>query len=145
MQLRYVRAFLAAVLLGGLYAAPAPAGTRNFIAVLNGGQETPPTTSNAFGVAFLTFDDKTLALCYSITYTGITRTAETAAHVHGPAAPGASAAILVALSPSGSPKNLCVTLPKANKKDLKRGMTYLNVHTMDNPSGEIRGQIIPTK
>src|SRR6184192_588588 len=78
MQLRYVRAFLAAALLGGLYAAPAPAGTRNFVAVLNGGQETPPTTSNAFGVAFLTFDDKTLALCYSITYTGITRTAETA-------------------------------------------------------------------
>src|SRR5436305_11513180 len=127
MQLRYVRAFLAAALLGGLYAAPAPAGTRNFVAVLNGGQETPPTTSNAFGVAFLTFDDKTLPLCYSITYTGITRTAETAANVHGPAAPGAPPAIHDAPSPPGTPAHPSVPLPQANKKDLKRGMTYLNV------------------
>src|SRR5436309_11942627 len=128
MQLRYVRAFLAAALLGGLYAAPAPASTRNFVAVLNGGQETPPTTSNAFGVAFLTFDDKTLALCYSITFFSLSTT-ETNAHLHGPAAPGVSAGIIVGLQPvPGNPKNGCVNLPKANKKDLKRGMTYLNIH-----------------
>ena len=145
MQLRYVRAFLAAALLGGLYAAPAPAGTRNFVAVLNGGQETPPTTSNAFGVAFLTFDDKTLALCYSITFFSLS-TLETAAHIHGPAAPGTSAPVIVGLNPvPGNPKNGCVNLPAKNKKDLKRSMTYVNVHTTRFGQGEIRGQVIPVK
>jgi len=38
-----------------------------------------------------------------------------------------------------------VTLPKANKKDLKHGMTYVNVHTAKFPGGEIRGQVIPVK
>ena len=145
MYVRCVRAFLAAMLVGGLYAAPVPAATKNFFAVLNSGQETPATDSNAFGVAFLTFDDKTLMLCYSITFFSLS-SAEKAAHLHGPAAPGTPAAIIVALTPvPGDVKNACVTLPKKNKKDLKHGMTYLNIHTMKFGNGEIRGQVIPAK
>ena len=145
MHGRCVRAFLAAMLVGGLYAAPAPAATKSFFAVLNGGQETPATDSNAFGVAFLTFDDKTLMLCYSITFFSLS-SVEKQAHLHGPAAPGVSAGIIVALTPvPGDVKNACVVLPKKNKKDLKRGMTYLNVHTAKFGNGEIRGQVIPAK
>src|SRR2546428_3224680 len=147
MHVPCVRAFLAVVLLGGLYAAPTSAATRNFIAVLNAGQEAQPTPvdSDALGVAFLTFDDKTLKLCYSISFTSLT-TAETLAHLHGPAAPGTSVGVIVGLTPvPGNPKNGCVTLPSKNKKDLKRGMTYLNIHTMRFVAGEIRGQVIPVK
>ena len=147
MHGRCVRAFLAAMLLGGLYAAPAPAATRNFIALLNAGQEAQatPVDSNAFGVAFLTFNDKTLALCYSITFFSPS-TLETAAHIHGPAAPGTSAPVIVGLNPvPGNPKNGCVNLPAKNKKDLKRSMTYVNVHTTRFGQGEIRGQVIPVK
>ena len=145
MHGRCVRAFLAAMLVGGLYAAPVPAATKTFFAVLNGGQETPATDSDALGVAFLTFDDKSLSVCYSVTFSRLSAT-ETAAHIHGPGAPGVSAPVLVALAPvPGNPKNGCVTLPKANKKDLKRGLTYVNIHSTRFPSGEIRGQVIPTK
>ena len=35
-----------------------------FTAVLNSGQETPPTGSNSFGVAFVTLENN-LELCYS--------------------------------------------------------------------------------
>jgi len=69
----------------------------------------------------------------------------TAAHIHGPAAPTVAAAVLVGLTPVTNPINGCVTLPKANKNNLKHGMTYVNVHTAKFPGGEIRGQIIPVK
>ena len=147
MYVRCVRAFLAAMLLGCLYPASGSTATRNFIALLNAGQEaqTPMVDSNAFGVAFLTFDEKTLALCYSITFFSLSTT-ETNAHLHGPAAPGVSAGVIVGLQPvPGNPKNGCVNLPKANKKDLKRGMTYLNIHSTRFQAGEIRGQVIPVK
>ena len=145
MNGRCVRAFLAAMLVGGLYAAPVRAATKTFFAVLNGGQETPATDTDAFGVAYFTFDDKSLSLCYSVTFIRLSTT-ETAAHIHGPGAPGTAAPVLVALAPvPGNPKNGCVTLPKANKKDLKRGLTYVNVHSSRFPSGEIRGQLIPVK
>ena len=138
---------LAAGVVFALSAFPASAAsTKIFTALLNGGQETPPTTSDALGVAFLTFDEKTKNLCYSISFTRLTST-EVAAHVHGPAAPGVSAAILFPLTPvPGNPKNGCVG-PLATgviKKALKKGELYLNVHTAQNPNGEIRGQIIPS-
>jgi len=138
------------MLLGGLYAAPAPAATKNFVAVLNGGQETPSTPSGAFGVAFLTFDDKTNSLCYFISFTRLEGGLETAAHLHGPAVPGKPADVVVALV-AGNPKNMCVTVPASlpngfkAKRDIKRGMTYLNIHSHDFPGGEIRGQVIPVK
>ena len=38
---------------------PAVAGKKNFIAVLNGAQEVPPTTSQAIGNGFFVFDTTT--------------------------------------------------------------------------------------
>ena len=58
-----------------------------------------------------------------------------------------SAAILFGLTPvPGNPKNGCVGpfATGAVKKALKKGLLYLNIHTNQNPNGEIRGQIIPT-
>ena len=129
-----------------LMASPAGAGSKKtFTALLNAGQEVPPTTSDAFGVAFLTFDAKTKTLCYAISFSRLTST-EIAAHVHGPAAPGVNANIVFPLTPvPGNPKNGCVgPFTGAVKKALNKGQLYLNVHTTDNPNGEIRGQIIPT-
>src|SRR5439155_19014171 len=86
MRVRCVRVFLAALLVEGLYVVPAGAGSKNFVALLNGGQETPANNSGAFGVAFLTLSGN--SLCYSISFTRLDGGAETNAHVHGPAAPG---------------------------------------------------------
>src|SRR5437899_3477870 len=127
---------LVAGVVCALTALPANAASiKTFTALLNGGQETPPTTSDALGVAFLTFDEKTKNLCYSISFTRLTST-EIAAHVHGPAAPNVSAAILFGLTPvPGNPKNGCVGpfATGAVKKALKKGLLYLNIHTNQNP------------
>jgi len=141
---RAYRSALAVALLTPLVALPAlAASTKTFIALLNGAQETPPTTSTALGLALLTFDESTKMLCFSLSFTPL-ETSEVAAHVHGPGAPGQSADILFAL-PAGNPKNGCEQITSGKqKKDLKKGLLYMNIHSAQHPGGEIRGQIVPT-
>lgn len=112
-----------------------------FIALLNAGQEVPAGTSTGAGIAYMTLgsDNK---LCVALTFGGLVGTLA-AAHVHGPAVPGVNAAVLFPL-PTANPINTCVgPLDKAQKKDLRRGLYYLNVHSSTAPGGEIRGQIEP--
>jgi len=127
-----------------LVVSPSPvhaARATTFIALVNAGQEVPPGTGTGAGIAYLTLgsDDK---LCVSFTFGGLTGTLA-AAHVHGPATPGVNADILFPL-PTANPINTCVgPLDKAQKKDLRKGLLYLNVHSSVAPGGEIRGQIEP--
>jgi CHRD domain len=142
-----LRALLASTLLLALAAGPVQAQTFTFTAVLTSGQEPPPNTntSKAFGVAFVTFNTDTGELCFSISYDEFTLTsAETVAHFHAPAPPGVNAAVIIPLPP-GSPKNGCVTpeLTEDLKRELFRGLWYVNIHTEKNMGGEIRGQLLP--
>ena len=138
---------IVALLLGlGLLAgsaAPASAKTSTFVALLNGGQETPPNTSKHFGIGFFTFDTGSKMLCFAITTEGITNNQEGAAHIHDKA-PGQPGPIIFGLA-QGNPKNGCVgPLNRAQVKDLRKGLLYVNVHTLDFLDGEIRGQIVGT-
>jgi CHRD domain len=129
-------------------AAPVWAQTFTFTAVITSGQEPPPNTnaSEAFGVALVTFNRGSGELCFSISYEESTLTsAETNAHFHAPAPPGENAPVVVQLPTPGSPKNGCVTpdLTEDQRRALFRGLWYVNIHTANNPGGEIRGQVIP--
>src|SRR6266849_2463305 len=122
-----------------------PAGAaraKTFIALINGGQEVPPRDTNAFGVAFMTFDEKTKMLCYSLTLTdGLA--GEIAAHFHGPAAPGVNAPVVFPITPvPGRSKTGCVgpITSGRQKGALKKGQFYVNIHTEQFPDGEVRGQ-----
>ena len=138
-----VAALVAWAILGP--AAAAHATVKNFMAVLNAGQESAAITSNSHGVAFLTFDTKTGELCYSITYTPLDDV-EIAAHFHGPASPGESAPALISFPTVGSPKNGCeASVDKDFAKALKQGRIYINIHSALHTAGEIRGQVIPVK
>ncbi len=131
---------------------PASAGpVDRFIALLQGGQEVPPTASGSVGNAFMTYDKNTKMLCYSISFTPLDG-AEFAAHFHGPAMEGVNAPVLFgitpAVSPVGSPKVGCVgPLSQSDEKALREGLLYINVHSLPPgvPSGEIRGQVLLLK
>lgn len=129
-----------------LAVSPSPAQAAHattFIALANAGQEVPAGNGTGAGVAYLTLgsDDK---LCVAFTFGGLTGTLA-AAHVHGPAAPGVDGPVLFPL-PTTNPINTCVgPLDKDQKKDLRRGLYYLNVHSSTAPGGEIRGQIEPIR
>ena len=149
---RWAKIVLLAPIIGLLIlvvsAVPVRAQTFTFTAVINSGQEPPPNTNNskAFGVAFVTFNTDTGELCFSISYEELDLTsAETNAHFHAPGPPGVNADVIIPLPTPGSPKNGCVTPPltEEQRRDLFRGLWYVNIHTANNPGGEIRGQVLP--
>ncbi len=133
---------IASLLMLGATVVPANAGaTKTFIAVINSGQEVPSNLSNSFGNAHLIFDKTTNMLCFSISYNALMGS-ELVAHFHGPASAGSNAGVQFGLPP-GSPKNGCVgPLSKQQRKDLEKGLFYINVHSTDFPGGEIRGQVL---
>jgi hypothetical protein len=108
---------------------------------MDGTQEVPPNGSPATGIAHTVIDLSTNTLFYHISYSGLTGT-EFAAHIHGFAPPGQNAGVLHGLPPS-NPKVGAWTYADAQEDDIRKGLTYVNIHT--NPSfsgGEIRGQLV---
>lgn len=109
-----------------------------FTATLTGAQETPPNNSTANGRATLLLspDEKTARV--SLTFAGLS-SGQTDAHIHGPAAAGVSAPAIFPL-PLGQVSDFSITLTAAQVQDLKNGLFYINVHSSNFPTGEIRGQ-----
>jgi hypothetical protein len=161
--------FVAAFVTGGLYAnahtvtnpggemraqlpgtAPA-AGTTTVAINLEGRQENPPTTSTGTGTFVGTFSGTTLT--YTLLASG---TAITASHIHVGAV-GTNGGIVVpffaAAAPGVAAINQSATVDVSNLSGslagnfaglltaLRAGQLYVNVHTVANAGGDIRGQI----
>ncbi len=109
---------------------------------IDGGQEVPSNGSAATGSAAITVDTAANTLSYNITFSGLSA-AETSAHIHGFAPPGANAGVLHAL-PLGSPKIGVYNYNQADEANILAGLTYINIHSANFPGGEIRGQIAGT-
>jgi hypothetical protein len=117
---------------------------KQFLANLNASQETPPNTSTALGVAHFTFDESTKMLCVSAAYTGLS-SAIILAHIHGPGLPGVAGGILFGLNIT-NPLTQCVgPFSTPQRADLLKNLDYINVHTTNFSTGEIRGQILRIK
>jgi hypothetical protein len=136
-----LRASLLATALTLSLATAASAAMLHFTASLDGKSEVPATTSTGSGDLLATLDTSTKTLSYTLTFSGLTGPA-TAAHFHGPAAPGANAGVAVAIGKAPtSPVTGKATLTAPQIADLEAGKWYVNVHTAANPGGEIRGQV----
>ena len=114
----------------------------NFNADLSGASEVPPVTTAGKGAATAALDPATKTLTWTVSYSGLSGPA-TAAHIHGPAAPGANAGVLVPFTGDlASPIKGSTTLTDAQITDLEAEKWYVNVHTAANKAGEIRGQLM---
>jgi hypothetical protein len=147
------------VLRGQIVQTGADLATEKFAArQLTGGKERPtPVTTTATGAAtFVVVSPGTIQ--FTLTVAGIT--GATMAHIHTAVADSAGP-IVVPLFNSATPTGLLtgtlasgtitsssITLPGVSMDSLlslmRRGRTYVNVHTVTNPAGEIRAQIDPT-
>jgi hypothetical protein len=118
--------------------------TKSLQAKLAGAQEVPPVNSGGQGSADLSLNTATKQLTWKISFSGLSSDAA-AAHIHGPAGPGANAGVVVNLAPNGmkNPLEGSATLTDAQIADLMAGKDYVNIHTATNKGGEIRGQITP--
>ena len=124
-----------------LITAPASAETVNLKASLSASQSVPPNDSKGTGSLQATYDTANKQLTYTVNYSGLTGNA-TAAHFHGPADPGKTAAVVVPVQGSvASPIKGTATLTDSQAADLLAGKWYFNIHTEANKPGEIRGQV----
>lgn len=130
---------------------------RQFKAKLNGAQEVPATVTDARGHASLKLDKRGHKMDIVIEVSKITDVI--AAHLHK-APRGQNGGIVASLygpaDPGGREKGrlLCRTITKGDLvgdlagqplstliEEIDAGNIYVNVHTVANPGGEIRGQV----
>ena len=134
-------ALLLTALVTSLMPAAAGAETITYHATLSSAAEVPPNKTAGTGTATATIDTDTKMLSYSVQYAGLSGPV-TAGHFHGPAGVGKNAAVLIPImAPLASPINGMARLSDAEIVDFRAGNVYVNLHTEENPDGEIRGQV----
>jgi Cu/Zn superoxide dismutase len=126
-------------------ASAAQAKTVKMEAKLDASQEVPPNDSKGKGTAEVTYDTKSKKITWTVEYSDMSGPV-TGAHFHGPAKPGESADVAVAIAGDlASPIKGSDTLTAAQAKDLQAGKYYLNLHTAAHADGEIRGWVKKAK
>jgi len=143
-----------------------------FVGPLAGANEVPPIASPGMGLATVVLDPTAQTIQVNATFSGLTSN-DTAAHIHccAPLGTNAGVATTVPAFPgfplgvtSGTYSSVVFdltqptiynpafvaleggTIPLAEAAliaGIQNGQTYLNIHTMINPGGEIRGQLEP--
>ena len=125
------------------FATPAFAETVTLKASMTAASEVPPTQSKGKGEVTATYDTASKKLSWKGSYSDLSGPA-TAAHFHGPAAPGKNAGVVIPIfagAAAKSPFEGSATLTDAQAQELLSGQWYANIHTATNKAGEIRGQV----
>jgi len=124
--------------------------TATFVATMTGAGENPP--KDVPGVGVVTIIKSSGAYKFKINFSGMTGPL-TGAHIHGPAAAGVNAPIIVPfdVQGAGTSGTLTGTFTSTNTGTISNdsldvlmsnGNAYVNLHTAQNPGGEIRGQLL---
>jgi hypothetical protein len=133
-----------------------------FKATMSGASEVPANATTGTGTFTATLDTSTNVFTYDVTFTGLTSPVNNG-HIHAPAAAtatsgttinyntlagatfsfGATAGTAHGTAVLNSTTAITATMSGDSlKKLLFAGLAYSNIHTTQNPGGEIRGQII---
>ena len=140
-----------------LSAASAQAHTVNATATLQGGEENPALLTGAVGMAELSIDTDTRVISVSLKVFNLP-TGSTAGHIHV-GSKGVNGPVVIDFPiPAGRTGDLALqfTVGAAQLRPrpelgiatiddviqaISAGAAYVNIHTSQNPSGEIRGQL----
>jgi len=147
MKLRH----LVAVMVAGGAVSVAQADLIQFNFPITPQQENPPNNTNAAGSGQLLFDTVTSTFDLDVQVFGIELGVITGYHIHNAPA-GSNGPIVIDLVPLGnwqaSGQGIRLQLNDvpigAFQPQLFAGDLYFNLHTQQFPSGQIRGQIVPT-
>lgn len=119
-------------------------------ATLSGSEEVPAVTTSATGTVTAELDGDELQVdgTFSGLSSDLAPVAGSAAHVHK-AAKGANGGILFNLNVTPNSDNrsgsfsATATLSEADQDAFRDGQLYVNIHTTNNPGGELRAQLEP--
>ena len=124
-------------------ATTAGAQTVSYTVTLEGSQEVPPVITLATGSATVVVNYQTGDIDISGSYNALS-SAQTDAHLHGPAPRGQTAVPIVTLTGTGGNSGTfsgSAILTATQMQELFANLTYINVHSNLFPNGEIRGQL----
>lgn len=115
--------------------------------------DTSPSASTPMGTATATLDGDKLTIIgtFNGLQSNLQEVANTGSSVHiHQGAQGTTGPVVFSLATTTTDqRNGSFTgtknLSKEEQQAFKNGLFYVNVHTVNNPSGEIRGQLIPTE
>jgi len=112
-----------------------------FVANLDGGQENPNIITNGRGLGAFHHTSGQLTLDVNVQLTNLSSEI-TGAHLHS-GAPGVNGPVIIDLGSlrNGNRIQGLVDVTSSDLNLLSAGNVYVNVHTSDNPGGEIRGQL----
>jgi hypothetical protein len=135
---------LVSVVVAGIAAARS-SDTYTLNAKLNPKAEVPPQTvsaPNGHGVFTGVVKEKGTGgtLTWKLTFAGLSGPA-TAGHIHLGKAGKAGPVSVPLCGPCKTGAHGSVTVTAAQIKAFETGGAYINVHTVKNPNGEIRGQV----
>ena len=114
-----------------------------FTAYLTGAQEVPPVATAATGYARFLVDESTGNCSFTVVFNNLT-SAQSGAHVHAPAAIGATVGVAINLGTIGGTSGTITgncTITPAQLTQMRAHLGYVNVHSGNFPNGEIRGQL----
>lgn len=114
-----------------------------FTAYLTGAQEVPAVTTGASGYARINVNESAGTLTFTVVFNNL-GSAQTASHIHAPAAIGANAAVAINFGTVGGTSGTIsgsTTITPTQLAQLRAGQGYVNVHSVNNGPGEIRGQL----
>lgn len=120
----------------------------NLTVPMDAGQEVPSLPLAGTGTGNLTFNPLTNVLSGSVTFSGLSASS-TAGHIHTGAV-GVNGPVVIPIDASGGVGVTAGTMIVPPTDLVAAGLlnafitngTYINIHTGNNPGGEIRGQII---
>jgi hypothetical protein len=113
-----------------------------FHAYLEGRQEVPPVSTSATGYARIFLNESAGTFTFRVVFNNLSST-QTASHIHVGAI-GVAGPIVINLGDVGGTSGVIVgsgTITPAQIAAMRQHQYYVNVHSTNNPGGEIRGQI----
>jgi hypothetical protein len=135
----YINVHTAANSSGEIRGQVFPESDLHFNALLSSANEVPTNTSTALGLGSFVLNYSGNKLEYKVQVTGLTG-AIRAAHLHTGKA-GKNGLVVIPLSFSGTTLSGTADITPALVDSLLNNKIYVNVHTVANAGGEIRGQL----
>jgi hypothetical protein len=138
----FVAAAVALTVVGAALASSAKT-VYTYKSVLASGAEVPkpkaPATARGVFTATVTANSNVRTIRWTLTFRGLSGKA-VAAHIHKGKAGVAGGVLLALCGPCKTGQTGQAKISKNVADALERGLTYVNVHTVKNAAGEVRGQ-----
>lgn len=114
-----------------------------FHAYLSSAQEVPTNASTATGYARVVLNESAGTISFRIVFRDFS-SAQTASHIHAPAAIGVNAPVVINFGAVGGTSGTITgtaAITPTQIQQLRSHLGYVNVHSTNFPGGEIRGQL----